>query len=470
MSDHDKLQEIIIRNILTNDIFMRQVLPFIQPEYFEGLYSDTFKGLAKYVAKYNKLPTEESFTVYAEDSNLYGNRLEGAQKLLPAFFKEKSVDNNWLLDVTEKWCRDRALYNAIMQSIEIINDDGEEKSKDGIPDILSKALAVCFDDNIGHDYLDNWSERYEFYHEDLERIPFELDMFNEITNGGLVRKTLNIIMAGTGVGKSLAMCSLSASNLAAGRNVLYITAEMAEERIAERIDANLLDVPIDQLVHLSKDMFKDRVSSIASKTQGKLIIKEYPTSQAHTGHLRALLNELKLKKEFVPDVIYVDYLNILASSRVKSGASGGTYSLVKSIAEELRGLAVEFDVPIVSATQTTREGFDSSDPNLTDTSESFGLPATADLFLVMVSTEEMETLGQVMFKQLKNRYADVNKNRRFVVNIERPKMRLTDASPDQQNLVTPGGNATNGDDGDSPVFDNSNFGKRMECDVSQWNV
>jgi archaellum biogenesis ATPase FlaH len=381
-------------------------------------------------------------------------------------FAEVDIDNSWLLEATEQWCQNRALFNAIMESIGIINDeDSGAVSKNAIPDILTKALSVSFDKNIGHDYLDNWDERYAFYHEKLERIPFDIDILNIITKGGLVRKTLTILMAGTGVGKSLSMCHMAAANLAMGYNVLYITCEMAEERIAERIDANLLDVSIDQIPNLSKTMFKDRVGKLAQKTKGKLIIKEYPTAQAHSGHFRALLNELKLKKNFSPDIIYIDYLNICASSRIKAlGGSVNTYSYIKAIAEELRGLAVEFNVPIISATQTTRDGAGNSDPTLQDTSESFALPATADLFLAMVTTDELDALGQIMYKQLKNRYADLNFHKRFVIGVEKSKMRLFDVRPEDQNLVNT--SVTGKPEEDVPLFDKTEFGKKLPRDYS----
>lgn len=456
----EQLQEIIIRTLLTNDGYMRKVVPFLEPDYFEGIYNPLFKGVAKYVAKYNKLPTYESFNIFLPESNLFGQDIDAAHQILPGLFEHVIVDMDWLLESTEGWCQDRALFNAVMESIMVMNGDHKTLTKNAIPDLLTKALGVSFDRSIGHDYLDNWDERYEFYHEDLERIPFDIDILNKITKGGLIRKTLNVLMAGTGVGKSLCMCHMAAANLSMGYDVLYITAEMAEERIAERIDANLFNIPIDQLEHLSKDMFRDRVMGLANKTNGKLIIKEYPTSQGNANHFRALLNELKLKKNFKPTIIYIDYLNICASSRLKN-SGGDSYGYIKSIAEELRGLAVEFNVPIVTATQTNREGFSSSDPGLTDTSESFGLPATSDLFLVLVSTDELESLGQMMWKQLKNRYADLNANKRFVVGVSKAKMQLFDVAPDQQNLVQ---GAIVSPEEDIPIFDNTPAGKRIARD------
>ena len=425
---------------------MRKVLPFINNDYFEGVYRQLFKEVGKFVAKYNKLPTQESFKVELDESDILNDeQYRHAVEILPEIFKTEEIDYEWLIDKTEKWCQDRALHNAVMESISIIDGKHQTLSKNALPEILSDALAVNFDANIGHDYIENFSERYEFYHKEEERIPFDLDYFNKITKGGLPNKTLNIALAGTGVGKSLFMCHVSAAALTEGKNVLYITMEMAEERIAERIDANLLNIPIDQLDKMSRDMFSQKVSQLAKQTNGRLIVKEYPTGSAHSGHFRALLNELKLKKKFEPDIIFIDYLNICASSRMKAmGGSINSYTYIKAIAEELRGLAVEFDVPIVSATQTTRSGYGSSDPGLEDTSESFGLPATADLMFALVSNEELESQGQIMIKQLKNRYNDPATHKRFVVGIDRSRMKLFDVSESQQTLVQ-----------DTPVFDNS---------------
>ena len=436
---------------------MRKVLPFVQKKYFEGVYRELFDQVTKFVTKYNKLPTLEAFKIELDEVTTMNEEMyTHALDILPDIFTPKEEDSEWLLNTTEKWCQDRAVYNAIMESIQIIDGKHQQLTKNAIPDVLQKALAVCFDTNVGHDYLENVEERYDFYHEQEERIPFDLEYFNEITKGGLPNKTLNIALAGTGVGKSLFMCHSAANCLSQGRNVLYITMEMAEERIAERIDANLLNVPIDQLDHLSKPMFLDRVSAIRDKTDGKLIIKEYPTGQAHTGHFRALLNELRLKKSFRPDIVFIDYLNICASSRMKSmGGAINSYTYIKSIAEEVRGLAVEFDVPILSATQTTRSGYTNSDPGLEDTSESFGLPATADLMFALVTSEELESLNQIMVKQLKNRYNDPNHNKRFVIGVDRSKMKLYDVEQSEQNLTD-----DTADDG--PVFDNSNVGQRLK--------
>ena len=431
---------------------MRKVLPFIKNEYFEGVYRQLFKEVGKFVSKYNRLPTQESFKVELDDSEFSDEHYRHAVEILPEIFKTEEIDYDWLLDKTEKWCQDRALHNAVMESISIIDGKHQSLTKNALPEILSDALAVNFDANIGHDYIENFSERFEFYHKDEERIAFDLDYFNKITKGGLPNKTLNIALAGTGVGKSLFMCHVAAAALTEGKNVLYITMEMAEERIAERIDANLLNIPIDQLEKLSKDMFSQKVSQLAKQTNGRLIIKEYPTGQAHSGHFRALLNELKLKKKFEPDIIFIDYLNICASSRMKGmGGAINSYTYVKAIAEELRGLAVEFDVPLISATQTTRSGYSNSDVGLEDTSESFGLPATADLMFALVSTEELEQQGQIMVKQLKNRYNDPTYKKRFVLGIDRAKMRLFDVDDNQQTLTD-----------DTPVYDKTEMNKRFE--------
>ena len=432
---------------------MRKVLPFVKPEYFEGVYRQLFKEVASYVAKYNRLPTMESFKIEVDQSEKFNDeQYQHAVEIIPNVFSPEKIDDNWLMDTTEKWCQDRAVYNAIMESISIIDGKHQNLTKNALPDILTKALAVSFDTNIGHDYLADVSNRYDFYHEQEERIPFDLEYFNRITKGGIPNKTLNVALAGTGVGKSLFMCHVAAAALTQGRNVLYITMEMSEERIAERIDANLLDVPIDQLENLSKDMLTNKVSTIASRTNGKLIIKEYPTGQAHANHFRALLNELKLKKNFIPEIIFIDYLNICASARMKSmGGSINSYTYIKAIAEELRGLAVEFNLPIFTATQTTRSGFSNSDVGLEDTSESFGLPATADLMVALISNEELDASGQIMVKQLKNRYNDPNVNKRFVVNVDRSKMRLSDADGGTEGLVQ-----------DVPAFDNSAVNERFK--------
>ena len=449
------LEQTILRNILTDENFMRKVLPFIKPDYFEGIYRILFREAGKFVAKYNKLPTSETFKIELDQSDrLSGENYTVAVDIIPQLFTKEPIDEQWLLDTTEKWCQDRAIYNAIMESISIIDGKHESLTKGALPDLLSKALGVAFDTNVGHDYVDNYEERFDFYHKEEDRIPFDLEYFNKITKGGIPNKTLNIALAGTGVGKSLFMCHVAASALVDGKNVLYITMEMAEERIAERIDANLLNVPIDQLPNMSREMFRTKVEDIARKTNGKLIVKEYPTGSAHAGHFRALLNELKLKRQFEPDIIFIDYLNICASSRMKGmGGSINSYNYIKAIAEELRGLAVEFDVPVFSATQTTRSGYSNSDVGLEDTSESFGLPATADLMFALISTEELENMGQMMVKQLKNRYNDPTQNKRFVIGVDRGKMRLYDVDENEQSLTD-----------DTPVFDKT----PMQQDMSKF--
>jgi len=435
------IEQTILRNLLTNDPYARKVLPFIDPIYFEGTYRTLFREVAKFVAKFNTLPTVETFKIQLDEAEMNDEQYRHAVEVLPNLFTKEESNVDWLMATTEKWCQDRAVFNAIMESISIIDGKHQTLTKNALPDLLTKALGVSFDKNIGHDYLEDLEQRYEFYHTEEERIPFDIDLLNRITKGGLPRKTLNIILAGTGVGKSLAMCHFASAALTMGYNVLYITMEMAEERIAERIDANLLDVPIEQLENLPKDAFTSRVHKISKQTTGKLIIKEYPTGQANSSHFRALLNELKLKKNFIPNVIFIDYLNICSSSRMKGmGGAINSYNYIKAIAEEVRGLAMEFDVPIISATQTTRSGFTSSDPGLEDTSESFGLPATADLMIAMISSEELEARGQIQIKQLKNRYNDPTTFKRFLVGIDRSRMRLMDI--DQ---VTD----------DTPVFDNS---------------
>ena len=447
------LEQTVLKNLLTNEKYMRKVLPFIKPDYFEGVYRILFKEVGKFVAKYNKLPSAESFKIELDQSDkLTDDQYNMAMDIVPQLFTKNESDEQWLMDTTEKWCQDRAIYNAIMESISIIDGKHDTLTKGALPDLLTKALGVGFDLTVGHDYIENVEDRYEFYHRDEDRIPFDIEFFNKITKGGVPNKTLNIALAGTGVGKSLYMCHVAANALTDGRDVLYITMEMAEERIAERIDANLLNVPIDQLDKLSKDMFTTKVADIARKTTGKLIIKEYPTGAAHSGHFRALLNELKLKRQFEPDIIFIDYLNICSSSRMKGlGGAINTYSYVKAIAEELRGLAVEYDVPIFSATQTTRSGYSNSDVGLEDTSESFGLPATADLMFALISTEELEQQGQFMVKQLKNRYNDPTMHKRFVIGVDRSKMRLYDVEETEQTLTD-----------DTPVFDKTDTGKRFK--------
>ena len=436
----ERLEITILRNLIFNEDYARKVIPFIQPEYYEQRVEKiVFEEIVEFIVKYGSSITIEALNIEIDNRrDLTESENKEIVELLSKL-TDSPVDNQWILDTTEKWCRDRAIYLALMESIHIADGKDDKKGRDAIPSILSDALAVSFDNNIGHDYLQNYEERYEFYHRKEDKIEFDLEYFNKITKGGLPNKTLNIALAGTGVGKSLFMCHVASSALLQNRNVLYITLEMAEERIAERIDANLLNVPIQQLIDLPRSAFENKVNGIAKKTRGSLVIKEYPTASAHSGHFKALLNELALKKSFRPDIIFIDYLNICSSSRFKSGSNINSYTLVKSIAEELRGLAVEFNVPIMSATQTTRSGFGSSDVELTDTSESFGLPATADLMFALISTEELEGLGQIMVKQLKNRYNDPTIFKRFVVGIDRAKMRLYDVEQSAQNDILDSG-------------------------------
>lgn len=443
----EQIETTILRNLVFNEDYSRKVIPFIQPDYFEQKKEKViFEEIVKFIVKYGSAITIEALNIEVENrTDLNESEIKDIRDL-SSKFHNGLVDKQWILDTTEKWCRDRAIYLALMESIHIADGNNEKKNRDAIPSILSDALAVSFDNNIGHDYLQNYEERYEFYHRKEDKIEFDLEYFNKITKGGLPNKTLNIALAGTGVGKSLFMCHIASSALLQGRNVLYITLEMAEERIAERIDANLLNVPIQQLVDLPRSAFESKVNSIAKKTQGSLVIKEYPTASAHSGHFKALLNELALKKSFRPDIIFIDYLNICASSRHKANSSVNSYSYIKSIAEELRGLAVEFNVPIVSATQTTRSGYGNSDVELTDTSESFGLPATADLMFALISTEELEQLGQIMVKQLKNRYNDPTIYKRFIVGIDRAKMRLYDCEQSAQTDILDSGNEDEYDD------------------------
>jgi len=436
----DKVEFLILRNFLYNEKYTRKVIPFVKSDYFEDSNQKiVFEEIFNFVTQYNQLATKEVLCIEVEKrKDINEDSFKQIIHLIECL-DDVPTEFDWLVDTTEKWCRDRAIYLALMESIHIADDKEGKKNRDSIPTILSDALAVSFDTHVGHDYLLDFEKRYESYHRKEEKIEFDLDYFNKITKGGLPNKTLNIALAGTGVGKSLFMCHVAASVLLQGRNVLYITLEMAEERIAERIDANLLNIPIQQLTELPKSMFESKVNSIAKKTQGTLIIKEYPTASAHSNHFKSLLNELALKKSFKPDIIFIDYLNICASSRFKGGSNINSYTLVKSIAEELRGLAVEANVPIVSATQTTRSGYGSSDVELTDTSESFGLPATADLMFALISTEELEGLGQILVKQLKNRYNDLTIYKRFVVGIDRSKMRLYDVEQDAQNDILDSG-------------------------------
>lgn len=436
----DNVEFLILRNLLHNEQYVRKVIPFIKSEYFEDTNQRiVFEEILKFVQEYNQPATKEVLCIEVEKRQDINDTSFKEITHLVGCLDDVPSEFNWLVDTTEKWCRDRAIYLALMESIHIADGKDEKKNRDSIPSILSDALAVSFDTHIGHDYLLDYEQRYESYHRKEEKIEFDLEYFNKITKGGLPNKTLNIALAGTGVGKSLFMCHVASSVLLQGRNVLYITLEMAEERIAERIDANLLNVPIQDIVDLPKQMFESKVTNLAKKTQGQLIIKEYPTASAHAGHFKSLLNELALKKSFRPDIIFIDYLNICASSRYRGNANINSYTFVKSIAEELRGLAVEFNVPIVSATQTTRSGYGSSDVELTDTSESFGLPATADLMFALISTEDLEGLGQILVKQLKNRYNDPTIHKRFVIGIDRAKMRLYDCEQSAQQDILDNG-------------------------------
>jgi len=436
----EKVEFLILRNLLYNEEYVRKVIPFLKSEYFEDYNQKiVFEEIVNFVEKYNKTLTQEVLCIETEKrQDINDSSFQEITKLISSLENTPS-EFNWLVDTTEKWCRDRAIYLALMESIQLADGKDDTKGRDAIPTILSDALAVSFDSNVGHDYLIDYEERYESYHRKEDKIPFDLEYFDKITKGGLPNKTLNIALAGTGVGKSLFMCHVASSVLLQGKNVLYITLEMAEEKIAERIDANLLNVPIQDITDLPKVMFEDKVTNIAKKTQGTLIIKEYPTASAHSGHFKALLQELALKKSFRPDIIFVDYLNICASSRYKAGSNVNSYSYIKAIAEELRGLAVEANLPIVSATQTTRSGYGSSDVELTDTSESFGLPATADLMFALISTEDLEPLNQIMVKQLKNRYNDPTVNKRFIVGIDRAKMRLYDCEQKAQEDIVDSG-------------------------------
>ena len=431
------IEEIVISNLITNPDYMRKVLPFVKEEYFDDLSQKVvFKEVSTFIETYDNLPEPNAIALEVEKrKDLTEDAVNKVLEILSGLDKTE-YNEDWLLDTTEKWCRERAIYNALMESVQIADGQDKARNQDAIPTIMSEALSVCFDDHVGHDYIEDSESRYDFYHRKEEKIPFDLEFFNKITKGGLPNKTLNIALAGTGVGKSLFMCHMASAVLLQGRNVLYITLEMAEEKIAERIDANLLDVPIQQLSDplFSKGKYQSKIEKLQDKTQGRLVIKEYPTASAHVSHFKSLLNELSLKRGFHPEIIFVDYLNICASSRYKNNIVN-SYTYVKAIAEELRGLAGEFNVPIVSATQTTRSGYGSSDVELTDTSESFGLPATADLMFALIATEDLEAMNQIMVKQLKNRYNDHTVNKRFVLGIDRAKMRLYDCEQSAQDDI-----------------------------------
>lgn len=454
------IEQTIFSNLLFNETYARKSLPFLKEEYFQTRIDKTFyKLITEYVNKYNNIPSKSALVIEAESvSGLSDEEVKVLTQNIKLTSDDKT-DIDWLVDQTEKFCQDKALYNAVMESISILDGKGSS-SKGNIPEILSSALAVSFDTHIGHDFLEDSDARYEFYHRKEARIAFDLEYFNLITKGGLPRKTLNIALAGTGVGKSLFMCHCASANLYQGLNVLYITMEMAEEKIAERIDANMLNETIDMLSSLPKDVYDKKIARIKGKTVGKLIVKEYPTASANSNHFRHLLNELKLKRNFKPDIIYIDYLNICMSSRLKFGANVNSYTYVKSIAEELRGLAVEFDVPIVSATQTTRSGYSNTDVGLEDTSESFGLPATADFMFALISSDELEGLGQIMVKQLKNRYNDLSYHRKFVVGVDKSKMRLYNVEQSAQEDIID----------DKPLFDSTATGARLKSEKFNKNT
>lgn len=439
----NRLEQTIIKNLIYNEEYIRKVLPFIRPDYFsDNAEKIVFKEIFEFINQYKNPPTHEALVInFTEKKNLTEPQVQEAIQLLNKVHldKDEPTETQWLIEQTEKFCQDKAIYNAIMESVSILDSKNEKRTKGEIPKLLSDALGVSFDNNIGHDYIQDYDSRYDSYHKVESRIRFDLDLFNKITKGGLPIKTLNIALAGTGVGKSLFMCHVAAGNLSQGQNVLYITMEMAEEKIAERIDANLLNIDLDELRTISKEDYTRKFSALKSKTQGKLIIKEYPTASASALHFRALLNDLALKKNFKPDIIFIDYLNICCSARIKPGANVNSYSYIKAIAEELRGLAVEFGLPVVSATQTTRSGFSNSDPGLEDTSESFGLPATADFMFALVTNEELEALNQILVKQLKNRYGDPNLYKRFVLGIDRAKMRLYDVEESAQQDIADAG-------------------------------
>ena len=426
------LEVTILSNLVYSEKYTRKVLPFLKSEYFTAReHKIIFLEIHEYVSQYDALPSLNALGIECQErTDLTEEQFKDVIGVLNVLSDDIS-DHDWLLDATEKWCQERAIYLSLMESVKIADGQDSKKDKGAIPQILSEALGVSFDQHVGHDYVSDAEARYDFYHRKEDKIPFDLSLFNKITKGGLPNKTLNIALAGTGVGKSLFMCHCASSALLQGKNVLYITLEMAEEKIAERIDANLLNIPIQKLSDFPKVMFEKKIANLAKKTQGKLIIKEYPTASAHVGHFKSLLNDLALKRSIRPDIIFVDYLNICASQRYK-GSIVNSYTYVKAIAEELRGLAVEANVPIISATQTTRSGYGSSDVDLTDTSESFGLPATADLMFALISTEELEGLGQILVKQLKNRYNDPTINKRFVIGIDRAKMRLYDCEQSAQ--------------------------------------
>jgi replicative DNA helicase len=456
-----RLETTILSYLINDEDYARKVVPFLKSEYFTDITERiVYQKIDAFFLKYNSLPAREALIIEIDNDNtLTDDNFSNCGKLIGDLQTNEILDKEWLVDNTEKFCQEKAVYNAIMESIKIIDGKHNSKTSGNIPTILSDALAISFDSHIGHDFLEDYENRYDYYHREEERVAFDLDYFNKITKGGLPRKSLNIILAGTGVGKSLVMCHMAASALAQGQNVLYITLEMAEERIAERIDANLLNIPIADIQDLPRDIYETKIHSLKERIPGKLIIKEYPTASAGVGHFRHLINELKLKRSFEPTIIFVDYLNLAVSARVKPGSNVNTYVYIKAIAEELRGLSVEKNVPILSATQTTRSGHANSDPGLEDTSESFGLPATADFMVALIVNEELDNLGQMMIKQLKNRYNDVNIFKRFIIGVDRSKMKLFDVDQDQQNLMDSGA-----------VMDTTTFGERDAQDIKTTSI
>ena len=452
----NQIQTHILNHLINDEEYCRRVIPFLKKEYFEGTHKVVFDLIVSFVTTHNKIPSGKVLQLELKKVKVPEDALTQSWALIDEITNKSDIDIEYLIKESEKWCRDRAIYNAIMDSIQIIDGKTDEKRNEGaIPEILSNALGVNFDPNIGHDYIDNSNDRFEFYNTKEGRIPWDLDYFNRITKGGLPNKTLNIIMAGTGVGKSLFMTHAASANLQIGKNVLYITMEMAEERIAERIDANLMNVSMEDLHDLPKTMYDNKIAQIIKSTSGTLIVKEYPTASAHTGHFRGLIKELAIKKSFKPDILFVDYLNICSSNRFKGATNVNSYMYIKAIAEELRGLAVETNIPIMSATQTNRTGYVSSDIGLEDTSESFGLHATADFMFALISNEELDDLNQIAVKQLKNRYNDPTINKRFVLGIDRAKMRLVDVKPSEQTDLVD----SNQIEFSEPVFDQTDFGE-----------
>ena len=453
-----KIEKTILSNLIHNEEFCRKVVPFLKSEYFADHFENVIADeLLTFFNQYNKPASLDILAIQLGKRRLSPDQIHSIEKYINEL-NFKTDNSEWLLEESEKFCKNRAVTNAILDAFDIIEGKDKTHTEDAIPSMLSDALAVCFDSNVGHDYLEDFNNRYDFYHRTEEKLEFDLDLFNKITKGGLSKKTLNVILAGTGVGKSLFMCHCAAASLMQGKNVLYISMEMAEERIAERIDANLLNMTMDELNKVDREVYENRIEKVIKKTAGKLIVKEYPTAAAHAGHFKALLEELKLKRNFKPDLIVIDYLNICSSSRMKHGAGVNSYTYIKSIAEELRGLAVEYNVPLLSATQTTRGGYDNTDVDLTDTSESFGLPATVDFMFALISTEELENLNQIMVKQLKNRYNDPTYYKRFVIGVDRARMKLYDVEESAQKNISDSGQSKD----DGPAFDKSSFGSRMK--------